>query len=95
MVHLFSLPDRDVWLESSQTVYLCDTMDLEEGLAVIPVTDIHSVVAMFPDMAVSQGGNITPTGKYALMRHAYIELAPFTTGGLFDDDGENNGVGEE
>ena len=46
-------------------------------------------------MAVSQGGNITPTGKYALMRHAYIELAPFTTGGLFDDDGENNGVGEE
>ena len=95
MVHLFSLPDRDVWLESSQTVYLCDAMDLEEGLAVIPVTDIHSVVAMFPDMAVSQGGNITPTGKYALMRHAYIKLAPFTTGGLFDDDGENNGVGEE
>ena len=95
MVHLFSLPDREVWSDSSQTVYLCDTLDLEEGLAVIPVTDIHSVIAMFPEMAVSQGGDITLTGKYALMRHTYIELAPFTSGGLFDEDGVNNGVDEE
>ena len=50
---------------------------------------------MFPEMAVSQGGDITLTGKYALMRHAYIELAPFTSGGLFDEDGVNNGVDEE
>ena len=74
---------------------LCNTLDLQEGLAVIPVTDIHSVVTMFPDMAVSQDSNITLTSKYALMRHAYIELAPFISGGLFDNDGENNEVDEE
>ena len=50
---------------------------------------------MFPDMVVSQDGNITLTSKYALMRHAYIELAPFISGGLFDDNGENNEVNEE
>ena len=92
MVHLYSLPDKAIWSDSSQTVYLSEPLGLQEGLAVIPVNDIHSVVAMFPDMAVSQGGNITFTGKYALMRHAYIELAPFTSGGLFDEDDENNGV---
>ena len=71
---------------------LCDPLDLQEGLAVIPVTGTHLVIAMLLDMAMSQGGNITLTRKYMLMRHAYIELAPFTSGGLFEDDGENSVV---
>lgn len=91
MVSLFSLPDEVILSESSQTVYLCQPLDLHEGLVVIPVTDIHSVVAMFPEMIASESGNISLTGQYALMRHAYIELAPFGSGGLFDDDD----VGEE
>ena len=89
MVSLFSLPDRDILSDSSHTVYLCEALDLREGLAVIPVTDIFSVVAMIPEMVVSEVGNITLTGKYALMRHAFIELAPFSSGGLFDEDDDN------
>jgi hypothetical protein len=80
MVTLFSLPDPDVLSDSSQTVHLC------EGLAVIPITDIYSVVAMFPEMTISETGNIVLTGKYSLMWHTYIELASFSTGGLFDED---------
>lgn len=91
MVSLFSLPDQDVLFDSSQTVHLCELLDLREGLAVIPITDICSVVAMFPETIVSEAGDITLTGKYSLMRHAYIELASFSTGGLFDEDGDGDG----
>jgi hypothetical protein len=70
-------------------VYLCEALNLREGLAVIPVTDIFSVVAMIPEMMVSEAGNITHSGKYRLMRHAFIELAPFNSGGLFDKDDED------
>ena len=85
MVSLFSLPDEDILSVSSHMVYLCNTL---VGLAVVPITDIYSVVAMFPDMKASQDGSITTTGKFALMRHAYIELAPFNSGELFDEDNE-------
>jgi hypothetical protein len=95
MVNLFSLPDEDILSVSSGAVYLSDALVGREGLAVVPITDIYSVVAMFPDMAVSQDGSITPTGKYALVRHAYIELAPFNSGGLFDDDNGNDEDGIE
>jgi hypothetical protein len=89
MVSLFSLPDEDILSVSSHTVYLCDPLVGREGLAVVSITDIYSVVAMFPDMKASQDGTITPTGKYALMRHAYIELAHFSSGNLFDEDNDN------
>ena len=89
MVSLFSLPDEDILLVSSHTVYLCDPLVGREGLAVVSITDIYSVVAMFPDMKASQDGTITPTGKYALMRHAYIELAHFSSGDLFDEDNDD------
>jgi hypothetical protein len=88
MVSLFSLPDESVLSDSSQTVYLCQPLDLHDGLVVIPVTDIYSVVAMFPEMTVSESGDIALIGKYSLMRHAFIELAPFGSGGLFDEDND-------
>ena len=88
-VSLFSLPDRDILLDSSHTVYLCEALDLHKDLAVIPITDIFSVVAMILEMMVSEVGNITLTSKYALMRHTFIELAPFSLGGLFDEDDDN------
>lgn len=91
MVSLFSMPDEDILSDSSQSVYLCETLDLREGLVVIPITDIYSVVAMFPESTVSEAGDISLTGKFALMRHAYIELAPFSSGGLFDEDDDNEG----
>lgn len=91
MVSLFSMPDEDILSDSSQSVYLCETLDLREGLVVIPITDIYSVVAMFPESTVSEAGDISLTGKFALMRHAYIELTPFSSGGLFDKDDDNEG----
>ena len=72
MVSLFSLPDEAILSASSQTVYLCDALVGCEGLAVVPITNIYSVVAMFPDMKASEDGSTTATGKFALMRHAYM-----------------------
>jgi hypothetical protein len=90
MVTLFSMPDEDILSDSSHSVYLCEALNLHEGLVVIPITDIYSVV-MFPESMVSEVGNITLTGKFALMRHAYIKLVPFSSGGLFDEDDNNEG----
>lgn len=57
-----------------------------EGIAVISVKAIHSVVAMFPETRVDHSGHISTTGKFSLMRHAYIELARFTSDGLFEEE---------
>lgn len=70
-------------------MYLCNALDLCDGLAVIPVTDIFSVVAMIPKRVVSDIGDILLTGKYTLMTHALIELAPFNSGSLFDKDDDD------
>lgn len=86
MVSLFSLPDTGVLAESSGTVYLSEVMSAPEGLVVLSVRDIFSVVSMFPEMKVSEGGVITETGKLSLMRHAFIELAQFSDVGLFEED---------
>ena len=89
MVSLFSLPDTEVLSDSSGTVYLCKPLSAPEGLVVLPVTAILSVVSMFPEMRVSEDGVISETGKFSLMRHAFIELAHFSDGGLFDDDDDS------
>jgi hypothetical protein len=88
MVNLFSIPDAGVLSDSSGTVVLCDPLTRREGVAVISVASIHSVVAMFPEMRVDNSGHISTTGKFSLMRHAYIELARFAPDGLFaEEDG--------
>src|SRR6266702_4698631 len=89
MVSLFSLPDTEVLSDSSGTVYLCKPLSAPEGLVVLPVTAILSVVSMFPEMRVSEDGVISETGKFSLMRHVFIELAHFSDGGLFDDDDDS------
>lgn len=86
MVSLFSLPDADVLSDSSGTVYLSESLSTPEALVVLAITDIFSVVSMFPEMRVSEDGVITETGKFSLMRHAFIELAQFSDNGLFEDD---------
>ncbi|KAH8981811.1 hypothetical protein EDB92DRAFT_1969673 [Lactarius akahatsu] len=87
MISLFSPPDANILSDSSGTVYLCDPMTGPEGLLVVPVTSILSVVSMFPDMHVTQDGHISETGKFSLMRHAYIGLAhPSPMVVYFDDD---------
>ncbi|KAI9430189.1 hypothetical protein H4582DRAFT_1783209, partial [Lactarius indigo] len=48
MVSLFSVPDAEVLLDSSGTVYLSEPGSGLEGLMIIPVTAILSVVSMFP-----------------------------------------------
>jgi hypothetical protein len=89
MLRLFSLPDEGILAESSDTVHLCDPLDGPEGLVVVPVTAICSVVAMFPETAVGPAGQMTLTGKFSLMRHAYIDLATFSSDGLFEEDYDN------
>jgi hypothetical protein len=91
MVSLFSLPDAEVFADSSETVYLSELLPAREGLAVIPVTAIHSVVSMFPEMRVTEDGLILETGKFSLMRHAFLELAQFSNGELFEDDDDDGG----
>ena len=86
MVSLISLLDKGMLSVSSQTVYLCDALDGCKRLAMVPTTDIYSVVTMFSCMKVSQDGDITPTGKYAPMINAYIEPSHFHLGDLFDED---------
>jgi hypothetical protein len=83
MLSLFSTADEDILADSSDTVYLCDPFD---GLAVVPVTAIRSVVSMFPEMEVNPACEISLTGKFSLMRHAYIELSTYLSDGLFEDD---------
>lgn len=88
MIQLFSLPDPQVFADSSETVCLSKPLVGQGSLIVIPVTAIHSVVAMFPEMAVTEGGRIMETGNFSLMRHAFLELAQFSNGELFEDDEE-------
>lgn len=90
MINLFSGPDAGILAESSGTVYLCSPLLGREGVAVVPISAVHSVVSMFPEMQVDQSGNISTSGKFSLMRHAYIELARFTPDGLFEEGGSSN-----
>jgi hypothetical protein len=75
MVKVFSGPDEAILSSSSGTVYLCSPVEGREGVVVVPITAIHSVVAMFPDMQVDSSGHISLTGKFSLMRHPYIDVA--------------------
>ena len=90
VVSLFSLPDATLLSESSQTVYLCDALEGQEAIKVIPITSIKSVVSMFPDLKVSQDGRLVDTRKFALMRHPLIELAKYNTEGLFNEEDDDD-----
>ena len=91
MVNLFSLPDANILLASSGAVYLCDPL---QGLVVISIASIRSVVAMFPEMVIDEDGKVERTGKFSLMRHAYIELAKYSSDS-FANEGEEGKEGEE
>ena len=58
-----------------------------DGLAVISITSIRSVVAMFLEMVISKDSKVKCTGKFSLMRHAYIELAKYSPDG-FSNEGK-------
>ncbi|KAH9002127.1 hypothetical protein EDB86DRAFT_2801244 [Lactarius hatsudake] len=73
MVTLFSLPDKDVFSDSSKTVYLCEPTQTR---VVIPITAINMVVSMFPEYKVDDNG-VEDTGKFSLMRHAYLEVTKY------------------
>ena len=85
MITLFSEPDEDTLSESSGTVHLCDQ---DVGIAVVPITSVHSVVAMFPNMQVDTLGHISLTGRYSLMQHPYIDVAQFTGNLSFSEEGD-------
>ena len=83
---MFSLPDAGVLADSSEMVYLSEPLSAHEGLVVIPVTAIHSVISMFPEMCATEDGRILESGKFSLMRHTFLELAPFSNGELFEEE---------
>jgi hypothetical protein len=83
MVKLFSKPDEELLSQSSGTVYLCDPW---ESLTVVPITSIHLVVAMFPDLHVDPSGDISQRGKYSLMQHPYIDIVQFTGDPMLGDE---------
>jgi hypothetical protein len=92
VVNLFSPPDADLLSQSSQTAYLCDALEGQGAIAVIPITSIKSLVSMFPDLKVTADAKLVDTKKFALLRHPFIELARYNTEGLFDDDDEDSTV---
>ena len=83
MVRLFSTPDPEIFAHSHETVYLSELITGRDGLRVIPVTAIHSLVCMFPEFQVNGASDTTHTGKYALLRHPYIQLTQFVSDGSF------------
>lgn len=90
MLRFFSMPDEGILADSSGTVYLCDQLDGPEGIVILPITSIHTVVSMFPEMEVSPTGQISLTGKFSLMHHTFIELSMFSSDGLFNKDYDDN-----
>jgi hypothetical protein len=90
VVNLFSLPDATLLSQSSQTVYLCNALEGQDAIKVIPITSIKSVVSMFPDLKVTLNGELVDTQKFALLRHPFIELARYNTEGLFDEEDDED-----
>ncbi len=86
MVTLFSLPDRDIFSDSNETVYLCEPLQIR---VVIPITAIQSVVSMFPEYKVD-GDGTENTGKFSLMRHAYLEVTKYPA--VVDEDSEDESM---
>jgi hypothetical protein len=90
VINLFSLPDATLLSRSSQTVYLCDALEGQDAIAVIPITSIKSLVSMFPDLKVTSDGELIDTKTFALLRHPFIELARYNTDGLFNEEEEDD-----
>ena len=90
VVNLFSLPDVTLLTQSSQTIYICDALEGDEMIRVIPITSIKSVVSMFPDLKVTLEGEVVDIQKFALLRHSLIELAKYNTEGLFDEKDDHD-----
>ena len=47
---------------------------------------------MFPETVIDEDGRVERTGKFLLMRHAYIELARYSPDGFANEgeEGEDN-----
>ena len=90
VINLFSFPDTTLLFQSSQTVYLYNTLEGQDVIKVIPITSIKSVISMFPDLKVTPEGELGDTQKFALLRHLFIELAKYNTEGLFDKEDDDD-----
>ena len=72
VINLFSFPDATLLSQSSQTVYLCNSLEGQDMIRVIPIMSIKSVVSMFPDLKVMPDGKLVDMQKFALLRHLPI-----------------------
>ena len=86
VVNLFSFPDVTLLSQSNQTVYLCNALEGQDAVRVIPIMSIKSVISMFPDLKVTADGELVDMQKFALLRHPLIELAKYNTEGLFEEE---------
>jgi hypothetical protein len=90
VVNLFSLPDATLLSQSSQTVYLCNALEGQDVIKVIPITSIKCLISMFPDLKVTPDGELVDTQKFALLRHPFIELTRYNSEGMFDEEDDND-----
>jgi hypothetical protein len=67
VINLFPLPDMTLLTQSSQKAYLCNALEGEEAIRVVPITSIKSVISMFPDLKVTLEGELVDTQKFALL----------------------------
>ena len=90
VVNLFSFPNATLLSQSTQTVYLCNALEGQDVIRVVPITSIKSVVSMFPDLKVTPDGKLVDTQAFALLRHPFIELAKYSTDGLFNEEDDDD-----
>jgi hypothetical protein len=90
VVNLSTFPDATLLSQSSQTVYVCDVLEGQGAIRVIPIMSIKSVVSMFPDLKVTPDGELVNTQKFALLRHSFIEPAKYNTEDLFNKEDDDN-----
>jgi competence protein ComGC len=69
-------------------------MSALEGLVVILVNSILSVVLMFPNMQVDGDRRISQTGKFSLMHQAFLELTQFSNTTQLSEEDESTEVTE-
>ena len=70
--------------------YLCNALEGQGAIKVIPITSIKSVVSIFPDFKVTPDGELVDTQRFALLRHPFVELAKYNSEGMFDEENDDN-----
>lgn len=81
---LTQVPDKDILLESCQTVFLCEPLEGHQGLVVIP-TSAMDCRGNVPGNRLARRA-ISTDGEVFIHEEPYIELSKFSVDGFADDE---------